>query len=154
MTQWRGRGTMTIAAVTVLAVVLAGCTAAPAPAELRASAQAAFDELVTALGEADPAVVRTVEVAPVAEITCADGEGTQETRLATGTMAVAAAEGEAGDILEDLAEGLDAEVWTPLRVPEDAAGERAWISDTDIVLTLAARDPTVVVGVFTPCSDG
>jgi hypothetical protein len=134
-------------------LVLAGCTVGPPPEEVRAQAQTVFDRMTAALGDVDPEVVRAVEVAPVERVECADDAGTQESLVATGTLAVAADESDARGVVDDVQEVVDGEEFTRIRVPEDVDGQAAWISEAGIVVTLAFRDPVVVVGVFPPCAD-
>ncbi len=143
-----------LAALLAAGVLLTACTPGPAPREVRAEAQAQFDDLVDVLAEADPAVLRSVTVAPLVEEACgADGEepGTRTSLVATGTLSITSDDTALAPISEEVAAVVDEDVWDRIRPRQDAGEQRAWASETGVVATVTTAAPTVVIAVFTPC---
>jgi hypothetical protein len=144
----RARGA--VALILAAALLLAGC-AAPDPAIVADEAQAVFDDLVARAAETDAAVVRAVETAEPAEQACAGDDGrTQTGRTATATLSITTTDADTRRVRDDLADTLDPEVWTTIHPA--VAEQAAWISDLDVVVTLTADGPALVIAVFTPCA--
>jgi hypothetical protein len=144
------RRTATAVASLLLAAGLTAC-AAPDPQEVTDSAERVFDDLVSSAAELDAELLRTWDVAPPEEITCADPEDTRQTVLvATGTLAVQAAEGDSIHVFEAVDEQLRGERWDAIRVDRTLT-QRAWADDQGIVVSVTAEGSVVTVAVFTPC---
>lgn len=141
-----------IAVLTFAALALTGCTFAPDRDVAEAEARAVFDDVVAALGETDPALLRTVEAAPEAEQPCGEAEeGTQTARVATATLSVAADPAAIDDTLTAVADLLHPAEWDRIRSADDAPGQQAWASSNGVVVTITFDDPVLVTAVFTPC---
>lgn len=134
-------------------VALAGCAFAADPVQVGERADAVYRELLTALSETDPAVLRTVEELPIEEVACAADDRTQQARVMRGTLSVQAAEGAGSGIADEIAARLD-DGWTRALPTDDAdeSQDRSWSSAEGITVTVSDASPTIVVAVFTPCA--
>ena len=155
MTRARGlRPAGVAAALALAATVITGCSFGPDPADVRADARAVFDDLLAAMAESDPAILRAVEAAPESEQACGeDGEGTQHALVATGTLSITAPEDGAEATVAAVRNELDPEMWDRIRPAPSAAGQRAWASEDGIVVTVTVEGPVLVTAVFTPCAE-
>ena len=139
-----------LALVLAVGILLTGC-AGPDPVLVRDEAQAVFDQLVARTAESDTAVVRAVETAEPAEQACdGDDERTQTGLTATAILSITATAADTRRIRDDLADTLDPETWTTIHPA--GAEQVARISEHDVVVTLTARGPALVIAVFTPCT--
>lgn len=133
-----------------LVFALAAC-AGPDPEVVTKSAEALFTELVDATGELDAQTLRTLEVAPPAEVACPDrDEALQRAYVATGTLAIEAEESDVVDVFDTVGDRLDAERWDAIGTDRDLT-QRAWADDDGIVVSVTAAGSIVTVAVFTPC---
>lgn len=149
----RMRGGAGAALVAAAALVLAGCVAAPDPAQLERDAQGTFDALVQTLSETDTGILRTVEVAEPRELECAGEEArTQTAYVTTAALSVTADETALREVADALADAFAGDEWDRIRVPADAPEQRAWAREDGIVATIDTRDSVLVAGVFLPCS--
>lgn len=133
-------------------VALAGCSFAPDPAEVQSRASTTFEQLTTALGAVDAAVLRSVEVLPEESRPCAEEGQQQAALLARGMLSIRADDAAARTVVDELADSLDAATWT--EVDSTAPTSRAWASEDGITVTLTDAAPAVVVAVFPPCTPG
>lgn len=149
----RGRA-VSIAAALAAVLALTACASVDADAANRRMHDV-FDDLVARASALDTQVLRTLETAEPRTQSCSRPADTEQVVLtATGVLAVAAEVAEAADIRDELGDGLDPDVWRPLAGSDSSAAQRGWISQDDVVVTLAADGPAVVIAVFSPCLPG
>ena len=138
-----------VAAGAALLLTLTAC-AGPDPDAATRRAQEVFTDIVAAVAAVDPTTLRTLEVAPSADLRCHGGDGVQRVFSATGTLAVGVDEDGPDTVLEAVRNVLAAGEWDRIR----AGGERAqiaWIDRGGTVATFTADAPVMVVSVSTPC---
>ncbi|WP_460774451.1 hypothetical protein [Microbacterium sp. GXF7504] len=144
------RRTTAAAASLALLVVLAGCMG-PDPDEVTERAETVFAGLVDDVAAIDGQTLRTLEVAPVDDLACDEPEGSaQRVFTATGTLSVQAEDQDLQRVFELVRDGLDDEVWDPIRVDRDQP-QRAWADGDGIVVAVTAKGPVATLSVFTPC---
>ncbi|QEW04024.1 hypothetical protein [Microbacterium lushaniae] len=138
--------------VLLLVLALSGCGFGPDPETARAEARAVFDDLVSEMAAADPAVLRTVEPAAETEHPCGEeGQGSQRALVATATLSVTAATEAAEETVAAVAATLDSDTWDRIDPAAEVAGQQAWASPDGVVVTVTFDDPVLITAVFTPC---
>lgn len=143
-----------VAASLVAVLALTACAPVDADAANRRMHDV-FDDLVSQAAALDTQVLRTLETAEPRTQSCSRPADTEQVVLtATGVLAVAADVSKAAEVRDELGDSLDPQVWHPLADADPRAGRQDWISDDDVVVTVAADGPAVVIAVFSPCLPG
>jgi hypothetical protein len=149
------RGAAVVATAVTVLLALTGCFGADV-ATLTERAQAEFDRLVAQASAVDTAVLRSLETEEPATESCvldeeSGSEGEHVVFVAAGTFSVGTTGPDEREVLSELGDGFDEELWTPMIVADGIEDQVGFADPDGVAAILSLQDALLVISVFTPC---